>query len=383
MAKGLEDTSFYRYVPLVALNEVGGDPRRFGVSPAALHRLNEERARRWPEAMLATATHDTKRGEDARARLAVLSELPGEWRRRVTLWLRLNRLRRGEIDGVPAPSRRDEYLFYQAALGAWPPGLEPTDAPAVAALAERVAAAMIKAVREAKEQSSWGNPNEAYEAALRRFISGALDASHPNPFLADLAGFVGRIARLGALNSLGQTALKLTSPGVPDIYQGGELWDFSLVDPDNRRPVDFARRRGMLAGVESAPPLRPGGAGDAWRDGREKLYLVHRLLHVRAAHPALFGEGAYLPLAAEGERADHIFAFLRQHQGVSLAVIVPRLLAKIADEEGRADWADTRLSLGAASAWRDILSGRRYEGGAPLEAAALFAAFPVAVLAAE
>ncbi|MBV9522888.1 MAG: malto-oligosyltrehalose synthase, partial [Alphaproteobacteria bacterium] len=341
MAKGLEDTSFYRYVPLVALNEVGGDPRRFGVSLAAFHHLNEDRARRWPRGMLTTATHDTKRGEDARARLALLSELPGEWRRRVTLWLRLNRLRRGEIDGAPAPRRNDEYLFYQTVLGAWPLDLELADAAGVAALAERVCAAMIKSVREAKEHSSWGNPNEAYEATLTRFIASALDASRPNPFLAELADFVERLARLGALNSLAQTALKLTSPGMPDTYRGGELWDFSLVDPDNRRPVDFERRQRMLA--ELRRDFAAQAQGDLamlarnWRDGREKLFLIWRVLGCRAAHPELFAEGEYLPLAAAGAHADHICAFLRRHSGRSLAVVVPRLIGKLGDKNGRVE----------------------------------------------
>ncbi len=254
--------------------------------------------------MLTTATHDTKRGEDARMRLAVLSEIPEEWRRRVSIWLRLNKLKRGEIDGAPVPVRNDEYYFYQTVVGAWPLDLDPTDSDAVAAFAERINGAMIKAVREGKEQSSWGNPNAAYEAALARFVASALDASRANPFLSDLAAFVGRIARLAALNSLAQTTLKLTSPGVPDIYQGCELWDFSLVDPDNRRPVDFAARRRLLAQLRAAfeqDTDRLAAMLRDWQDGREKLFLLWRLLALRTDQPELFANGTYAPLSGVGE----------------------------------------------------------------------------------
>src|SRR5207302_1909609 len=202
MAKAFEDTAVYRYFRLLALNEVGGDPRRFGMSPAAFHHLMSERARLWPRAMLATATHDTKRGEDGRLRIVLLSEMPREWGRRVTHWLRLNRRYRGEIDDEPVPDRNVEYLFYQTLVGAWPPGLDPADAAAVALLAERVEVAMIKAVREGREQSSWSYPNEPYEAGLRRFVRSVLNATHINPFLADFGGFIGQLARPAAIASL-------------------------------------------------------------------------------------------------------------------------------------------------------------------------------------
>ena len=200
--------------------------------------------------MLASSTHDTKRGEDARARLALLSELPRDWARRLALWARLNRFRRGEVDGEAAPHRNDEYFFYQTVLGAWPPDLRLDDAAGLEAFAARVQATMIKAVREGKERSSWSNPNAEYEAVLGRFVTGALDGSRPNPFLADMHGFVESLARPGAINSLAQTLLKLMAPGVPDTYQGGELWDFSMVDPDNRRAVDWSLRRRLLAELE-------------------------------------------------------------------------------------------------------------------------------------
>jgi (1->4)-alpha-D-glucan 1-alpha-D-glucosylmutase len=192
MAKAAEDTAFYRYFRLLALNEVGGDPRRFGLSPAGFHHLMRERARDWPQTMSATATHDTKRGEDARIRIAMLTEMPRRWGDSVSRWLRLNRSRHLEVDGETVPDRNVEYLFYQTLIGAWPPGLEPEDADAVTALAERVASYMIKAVREGKEESSWSNRNAAYEAALERFVATVLDASRPNAFLADFHAFIER-----------------------------------------------------------------------------------------------------------------------------------------------------------------------------------------------
>jgi (1->4)-alpha-D-glucan 1-alpha-D-glucosylmutase len=387
MAKGLEDTSFYRYVRLLALNEVGSDPRRFGVSAAALHRFNEERAQRWPHTMLTTATHDTKRGEDARMRLAVLSEMPEEWRRRVAIWLRLNRLKRGEIDGAAVPVRNDEYFFYQTMVGAWPLDLDPGDAGAVAAFAERINGTMIKAVREGKEQSSWGNPHAAYEAALTRFVTSALDASRANPFLTDLVAFVERIARFAALNSLAQTTLKLTFPGVPDIYQGCELWDFSLVDPDNRRPVDFAVRGRLLSQLRAAFAEPNGDRLSAllrdWRDGREKLFLTWRLLAWRAEQPELFANSAYTPLTVSGERAAHAFAFLRTHGGKTVAVIVPRLVARLCGESGTADWGNTAVTLPPAQGWRNVITGQRHDGDAGVALARLLDRFPVSVLVAD
>jgi (1->4)-alpha-D-glucan 1-alpha-D-glucosylmutase len=393
MAKGLEDTAFYRYFRLLALNEVGGDPRRIGVSGAAFHHLNEDRVKHWPHAMLTTATHDTKRGEDARVRLALLSELSAEWRRRVGLWYRLNRRWRSKVDEEPAPSRNDEYLFYQGIVGAWPLGLDAADVAGMRSLAERVGAFMLKAVREGKEQSSWGNPHAAYEAALARFVEKALDASRPNAFVADLAAFVARLARLGAINGLAQVAIKLTSPGVPDTYQGCELWDFSLVDPDNRRPVDFALRqrifddlRARFGGLDDAgaDPVDLGGAFEAsWQDGREKLFLTWRILQCRASRPELFALGGYAGLTAEGAKADHLLAFARSHGADCIVVAVPRLVAAIYDDAGVAEWGDTALVLPAGRRWRNIFSGRRIAGADRIAARDLFADFPVAVLAAE
>jgi (1->4)-alpha-D-glucan 1-alpha-D-glucosylmutase len=387
MAKGAEDTAFYRYVPLLALNEVGGDPRRFGVTPAAFHRLMETRAKRWPLGMLASSTHDTKRGEDARARLALLSEIPRDWARRVSLWARLNRLRRGEVDGAPAPDRNDEYFFYQTVVGAWPLDLKPDDVVGLTAFCERVHATMTKAVREGKEHSSWSNPNAEYEAVLGRFVSGALDGSRPNPFLQDIHAFVESLARAGAVNSLAQTLIKLTAPGVPDTYQGDELWDFSMVDPDNRRPVDWAARRQLLDELRrrfsETPADRQALAELAahWRDGREKLFLTWRALTLRRERPALFGGGSYVPLQTAGRHADRLVAFARIANGHAAVAVAPRLITPLLRDGGPIDWADTTVTLPTDRGWRDALVQRDLGTRDALVAATvLLADFPVALL---
>jgi (1->4)-alpha-D-glucan 1-alpha-D-glucosylmutase len=377
MAKAAEDTAFYRYVRLLALNEVGGDPRRFGMSVAAFHHLAQQRARQWPRAMVTTATHDTKRGEDARARSALLSEMPREWGRRVFQWLRLNRSRRSEIDRETVPGRNVEYLFYQVLFGAWPPALAPSDAAGVDRLAERIEAYMIKAVRERKLESSWSNPNAEYEAALQRFVRGALDASRPNPFLAEFHGFVAGLAREGAITSLAQLVLKLTVPGIPDIYQGGELWDYSLVDPDNRRPVDWQERWALL---ETTEAMRPGELARDWQDGREKLFAIRCLLALRRARPSLFAEGDYQPLEAAGDGSNHLCAFSRTHDGSILVVAVPRLVHQLFRGGEVADWGAAEAVLPPGGGWRDIFTGRRLDRQDRVLAAELFADFPASVL---
>ena len=380
MAKGAEDTAFYRYVRLLALNEVGGDPRRFGMSVAAFHHLAQQRARQWPRAMVTTATHDTKRGEDARARLALLSEMPREWRRRLFQWLRLNRSRRSEIDGESVPDRNVEYLFYQALFGAWPPALALDDDAAINNLAERMEAYMIKAVRERKLETSWSNPNADYEAALQRYVRSVLDGSRPNPFLAEFHMFVGSLMRHGAITALAQLVLKLTVPGVPDIYQGGELWDFSLVDPDNRRPVDWDVRISLLAKLDG---MQPRDLAADWQDGREKLFVTHRLLALRRAHPRLFAEGDYRPVEVAGERSSHLCALARSHDGMSLVAAVPRLTHQLYRGGDAAEWGEAEIVLPPAGAWRDVFTGRRLDRQDRIAAAELFADFPVSVLIGE
>ncbi|MCD6034233.1 MAG: malto-oligosyltrehalose synthase, partial [Thermomicrobiales bacterium] len=310
MAKGVEDTAFYRYNRLVALNEVGSDPAAFGMSVAEFHRENAERARRWPHGLLTSSTHDTKRSEDVRARIAVLSELPREWRAAVNRWARLNRRGKTRVEGASAPDRNDEYLFYQTLLGAWPWGTETPDEAFVA----RIEAFMLKAARESQVHTSWVNPDPAYEDALQRFVRAALDTSRPNPFLEDFAALREMVAHAGAINALAQQLLKLTAPGVPDIYQGTELWDQSLVDPDNRRPVDYRQRTRLLRGLQRGRPGRRLAADllETKADGRIKLYLTSRALACRATFPDLFARGAYIPLAAEGAAADHVVAFARR-----------------------------------------------------------------------
>jgi (1->4)-alpha-D-glucan 1-alpha-D-glucosylmutase len=378
LAKACEDTAFYRYFRLLALNEVGGDPRRFGMSVGAFHRLMQDRARHWPRAMIATATHDTKRGEDARLRIALLSELPRDWGRRVARWLRLNRRHRSEIDGELVPDRNVEYLLYQTLIGVWPPGLVPHDTVAVGALAERVEDYMVKAVREGKEVSSWSNFNPLYEAGLQRFIRGVLDTSRVNPFLADFHAFVELLAHPGAVASLAQLVLKLTVPGVPDIYQGGELWDFSLVDPDNRRPVDWELRRALLHEVGAVDRVAP--AGD-WQEGREKMFVTHRLLELRRRLPELFAFGDYEPLEVTGgPSSDHLCAFARRHGDDVLVVAVPRLVYRLYPGGATADWGAAELMLPPHPAWRDAFTGRDWAGREGIPLSDLLADFPVSAL---
>jgi (1->4)-alpha-D-glucan 1-alpha-D-glucosylmutase len=391
MAKGLEDTAFYRYNRFIALNEVGGHPDHFGVSVAAFHKANTQRAAQSPHAMLATATHDTKRGEDVRARLAVLAEMPDEWRRQVHVWNRLLRARVGDLDGGAPPDRNDEYLFYQLLLGAWPAELTCVtrlDRDAVSAFAGRVEHAMIKSIREAKLRSTWNAPDAAYEDAMRGFVHAALDVSRPNAFLESFLPFQGRVAALGVRNSLVQTALKLTLPGMPDIYQGAELWDLNLVDPDNRRPVDFARRRRLLENTEMQ-----GGRAVAltemlenWHDGRIKLLITATLLAVRRQHPTLFSAGGYEPLPASGPKADHICAFARAHESAALLVVAARFPERMRTDP---DWEGTAVarprSVVHTGRWRDLLTGQIVECGAgealPLDA--LPRILPVVVLVSD
>jgi (1->4)-alpha-D-glucan 1-alpha-D-glucosylmutase len=393
MAKGMEDTSFYRYHRLISLNEVGGEPRRFGISLTTFHRANIERLEHWPYDMLAGSTHDTKRGEDARARINVLSELPREWAREVINWTRVNRSRRIEVEGAePMPAPPDEYLFYQSLVGAWPLDLRGDDEAGMLSFADRVAQFMQKALREGKERSSWDNPNPEYERALEQFVREALRPSSTNPFPVQVAHWVERIGRFGAINSLSQTLLRLTIPGVPDTYRGSELWDNSLVDPDNRRPVDYGVRRELLALAERTERAlaTPGGRAAAlgelargWKDGREKLYLIRAVLGFRRQHPQLFQSGSYTPLAVSGTRAEHLCAFTRQTDTERVVVLVPRLVAAAerADTPGRPgiDWADTRLSLPAGK-YENLFTRSMLETGGDVPVEGLFAEFPVAML---
>jgi (1->4)-alpha-D-glucan 1-alpha-D-glucosylmutase len=342
-AKGYEDTALYRYNRLVSLNEVGGEPSRFGTSLAEFHGANVERARYAPFALSATATHDTKRGEDTRVRIDVLSELPYEWRAAVLRWQRLNRRHRVTVDGRPAPTPNEEYLLYQTMVGAWPID------------AGRLRDYMLKAAREAKQTTSWTNPNPRAEEALTRFVETVLDPRTSARFLRDFEEFHAKILPFGILNSLAQTLIKITTPGVPDFYQGAELWDLSLVDPDNRRPVDFARRRRMLetltTDIETATDLAPLARGlvNEPADGRVKLFVIRQALGVRRRRAELFARGEYRPIDVEGARAEHVCAFARTGPGGPVLTVVPRLLAArgVVPVTGAEYWDDTALVLPA------------------------------------
>ena len=387
MAKGLEDTAFYRYNRLLALNEVGGSPDRFGASVASFHGVNIDRARHTPHALLSTSTHDTKRGEDARARLVVLSEVPEAWAARVVAWSRMIRARHGSAaDDIP-PDRNDEYAFYQLLFAAWPPEFaasadEALDPALLDALRLRIEGAMLKSMREAKLRTSWTAPDLAYEQATMDFIRHALDGSRANPFLSGFNEWARETLPLGVSNSLVQTVLKLAAPGVPDVYQGAELWDLSLVDPDNRRPVDFDLRSRMLAELGGAIGVEELAAMlGRWHDGHIKLHVIATLLRLRRKHPELFGEGAYVPLATAGADAERVCAFARLRDGVTL--VVAALLFP-----GRgAVAADTIVEFPEQArppSWHSALDGRALPGdGERILAADLFAGLPVAVLHAE
>ncbi|WP_245986030.1 malto-oligosyltrehalose synthase [Azospirillum thermophilum] len=370
MAKGLEDTAFYRYNRLVALNEVGGHPDHFGVTVSAFHRANQDRLKGWPHAMLGSTTHDTKRGEDTRARLYALSEMPEEWERQLQAWSRLLRARRGDVEGTAPPDRNDEYLFYQLLLGAWPAGFtgadpDRLDPQAMTEFAERIVGAMTKSMREAKVRSTWASPNEAYEGAVIAFIHDALDVTRRNAFLEAFLPFQAALARAGMVNGLSQTLLKLTCPGVPDIYQGCELWNLSLVDPDNRRPVDYAQCSRLLDEVEGLLEQGEGAIAtllDRWQDGAVKLAVTRRILALRAERPDLFGRGDYTPLEATGSRAEHVVAYARCLEDQAVVVAVPRLVATLGPAP---DWADTAIPLPRGVRWRNALTGAVLDGGTP------------------
>ncbi len=404
MAKGLEDTAFYIFNRLAALNEVGGEPEHFGITPAEFHATCTHNARRWPHTMLATSTHDTKRAEDARARILALSELPDEWRESLQTWTKLNAAHKVSIEGETsqAPDPNEEYLLYQILLGTWPVGAKgkdpaPTSAATTthslfAALSDqehaeyiaRIQDYMTKAIKEAKVNSSWVQPNEAWDEGVRRFITALLrrGGAEGNPFVEAFVPLAEKVARLGAMNSLSQTVLKLTVPGVPDIYQGCDTWDFSLVDPDNRRPVDYAQRKQALDTLES------GNAPDLlahWPDGRVKLFVLRTILRYRQEHPDLFGQGSYRPLKVSGPHADSVVAFAREHEDQSVVVIVPRVTSRLGESfPVGACWEKTTVTLGAETSgvWRELFTGRtiRSSDDPALPLTEVLADFPLAVL---
>ena len=348
MAKSVEDTAFYCFNRLVSLNEVGGDPGRFGISVDEFHASCGEAQARWPRAMLASSTHDTKRSEDVRARINLLSEIPDRWRQAVERWARLNRCYRREN----LPDRNAEYLFYQTLVGAWP--IE----------TERVLAYMEKASREAKAHTSWTDPKPEYDDALRAFVEGALNDTE---FTGDLRNFVRPLVEPGRINSLAQTLIKLTAPGIADFYQGTELWDLSLVDPDNRRPVDYDLRRRLLAELKTTKPE------EIWRrieDGLPKLWVIHQTLKLRHEGHFFAPSDGYRALFPRGAKSAHVIAFARGERSIT---IVPRLVLKLAD-----DWSDTAIEI-PPGVWRNELSGDKVSGG-EIRMTDLLKRFPVALL---
>jgi (1->4)-alpha-D-glucan 1-alpha-D-glucosylmutase len=365
MAKGLEDTAFYRYNRLVSLNEVGGNPAKFGTTIDEFHSANKSRNEHWPHSMLALSTHDSKRSEDVRARINVLSEIPGLWRLHLRKWREWNRSRKFMVDGKVAPTRNDDYLLYQTLLGTWP--FEQLDDAGWKVYCQRIEEYMLKAVREAKEATSWANQNSEYENALVTFTRAILDRRPANRFLADFAEFQQRIAHVGMFNSLSQALIKMTMPGVPDLYQGNEMWDFSLVDPDNRRPVNYQLRQQALEkmpGLRTSRDAKSGGQDlpgyvrgllSNLEDGRVKLYMTQRSLEVRRGDTALFQLGKYLPLNVRGEKAAHVCAFAREYKGRLAILAVPRLCATLLGDRLRSPcdeslWGDTEVALPVTSA---------------------------------
>ncbi len=374
-AKGVEDTAFYVFCRMVALNEVGGDPAAAGATVETFHRQNAARFAEFPHCLLATSTHDTKRSEDVRARIAALSEMPEEWSRAVRRWHSMNRKHRREIDGESAPDANEEFLLYQTLLGAWP--VEPLSGEDRDLFVQRIQDYMVKALHEAKVNSSWLEPNAAWDEAVKEFIEKILAPGARNRFPESLAPLAERVAQLGAINSLSQTVLKSMCPGVPDFYQGSELWDLSLVDPDNRRPVDYTLRRSLAEEIAHA---QPAALLEHWRDGRIKLFVIRTLLALRRSRPRLFAAGDYTGIAGQGTFGDCVVAFERKHAGESLLVIVPRHTARVGFPPLGASWGDTHfLAPTPAARWRDAFTGRVHEGD-QFPVAEVLAEFPVAVL---
>ncbi len=402
MAKALEDTAFYRWFPLASLNEVGGDPRVFGVGVEEFHRRNEERRRTWPHALSATATHDTKRGEDVRARISALSEIPDAWCDAVTRWRALNAGARRDAEGVTVPDANEEYLFYQTLIGAWPFAMHGGDAET--AFRDRITGYMRKALKEAKLHTSWINPHREYEDAMTTFIEAVLASA---AFRDDFARFQAPIARAAVATGLARTVLKIAAPGVPDFYRGTELWDLSLVDPDNRRPVDYVSRRAMLddldarAGRDRRALVRELLAKPA--DGAIKLYVAASALRFRREHRELFDDGAYVPLVALGERAPHVVAFARVAGERAVVAVAGRFFLRLAEAAARdgddpaggergggaqsaaARWRGTRLALDPRlprGEYRDVLTGCGVTvGDEPIAVDGVLADLPCALLA--
>lgn len=383
-AKAVEDTACYRSGILLSRNDVGFDPQRFSAPPQAFHEECRWRAAHYPRNLLTTATHDHKRGEDTRARIAVLSERAEWFAARVRRWRELARAQLQVLDDGPAPAPGDELMLFQILLGSWPLALGPDDEQGMHDYCARILQWQEKAVREAKLRSTWSDPNDAYESACRRYVEYLLLSPEGASLRGEIAAAAAELAPVGALNSLAQSLLRMTTPGVPDLYQGAEYWDFSLVDPDNRRPVDFTARRASLD-----DQARPDQLLGSWHDGRIKQLLINRTLQLRRRYPRLFSEGRYLPLAVEGEQAAHLLAFARECGGEWLVVVVPRLVAGLLADSPlpvvpHQRWGDTRVVLPEAldgSEFKRLFDGTAVTSRqARLDAARVLDSLSVAVL---
>lgn len=385
MAKGVEDTVLYIYNRLLSLNEVGGEPAAFGVTLPEFHAFNRRRAEHWPHSMNASSTHDTKRGEDARARINVLSEIPDDWQHHLEMWGEINADNKRRVGDILAPDRNDEYFLYQSLIGAFP--CYEREQPA---FKERLKDYVIKAIREAKVHTMWLEPDTEYEDAVLSFVDALLDRSESNRFLESFVPFQRRIAYYGIFNSLSQTLLKITAPGVPDFYQGAELWNFTFADPDNRRAVDFGQRRTFLREIAEHVDAGILNLIDdlfATRaDGRLKLFLILQALQARTEHTGVFQNGDYIPLHVRGAYSEHVVAFARRHDDIWITTVVPRFLTQIVSEDrqpfGRDVWGNTRIALPeqAPSSWLDAITEQTMHGD-ELYVGDIFKNFPVALLA--
>jgi (1->4)-alpha-D-glucan 1-alpha-D-glucosylmutase len=388
MAKGMEDTTFYVYNRLTSINEVGGDPERFGLSVEAFHGQNIERNKCWPDSMIATSTHDSKRSEDVRARINVLSEMPDEWKANLARWSRINKRKKHIMEGQDIPDRNEEYLFYQTLIGIWP--FKEMDGPEHETFRGRIKDYMIKALREAKVNTSWINISSGYEDAVTAFIDKTMSFGHDNKFLDEFSLFSKKISFYGIYNALSQTLLKITCPGVPDFYQGTELWDFSLVDPDNRRPVDYSLRSWLFFEMKERADIDMNSLLEdlllTKEDGRIKMFLTYRALSERQKQRELFEQGTYIPLETEGRFKDNIVAFVREFRNSWAVTIVPRLLTNVVEENehplGEGVWNDTYVILpqNAPSVWRDVITGVIINGQEKLSVGEVLKYFPCALL---
>jgi (1->4)-alpha-D-glucan 1-alpha-D-glucosylmutase len=388
MAKGFEDTSLYVHNRLVSLNEVGGFPEAFGVSLEKFHDFNTKRNNFWPHSLNTTATHDTKRGEDVRARLNVLSEVPEEWGTAIRKWSTINGKKKTKIGRTRAPDKNDEYFLYQTLVGTFP--FDYTDGKDYLA---RIKNYVVKAVREAKVHTAWLKPDHEYEGSCLSFVEHLLEPSPDNQYMKEFLPFQKKVAYYGMFNSLSQTLLKITSPGVPDFYQGGELWDLNLVDPDNRRPVDFSKRMSLLKDINARMKTESSSLiADLLKskeDGRIKLFLIARGLAARKQAPELFDRGRYIPLKVQGARRDHLVAMARNHEDLWALAIAPRFLTGLIHEGedplGDEVWHDTKACLFAngPATWKNVFTGEIVAGKESLPVGEVFKQFPVALLMGE